>query len=182
MIAGAELGGGGLFGGLCNAARPYFFPDTAVCHGPLVIHWYHTCVNNMNKTDVIKIGRDPSLPPLLPSRLCSEERRRTVNDVVLLLLHSSLFLLSDCLSVSPSFTHLPFIGFGPRGCEAWLSTGAELSKLQQRCKGRGAGGKKRAKKLKEGCAFVWVCACVCVCVCGASTTVTFQPTGQHEAR
>lgn len=78
--------------------------------------------------------------------------------------YTPLFLLSDCLSVSPSFTHLPFIGFGPRGCEAWLSTGAELSKLQQRCKGRGAGGKKRAKKLKEGCAFVWVCACVCVFV------------------
>lgn len=56
---GAKLLGGGGWGvRLHSAACP--FPDTAVWHGPVVIHWYHTHVNNMNKTDVIKIGPAPS--------------------------------------------------------------------------------------------------------------------------
>lgn len=153
------------------------FPDTAVCHGPVVIHWYHTWVNNMNKADVIKIGRAPSPPSLSLLLFCSEEKRstRTANDAAVLLLHSPLLflLLSNCLSASPPFTHLPFHSPGPRGREAWLSTEAALSKLKGSAEERSR-RQTQANKLKEGCIFVCM-------FCGASATVTLQPTGQHEA-
>lgn len=71
----------------------------------------------MNKTDVIKIGRAPSPPSLSLLLFCSEEKRstRTANYAAVLLLHSLLLflLLSNCLSASPPFTHLPFIRLVP---------------------------------------------------------------------
>lgn len=130
MIAGAELEGGGWFGGLCSAACP--FPDTAVCHGPVVIHWYHTCVNNMNKTDVIKIGPAPSPPPHSDAILLWGEKKREdgkwcCSSLTLSPPLSFALRLSFCFS---SFHPSPLHSLGPQSCEAWLSTEAELSKLQ----------------------------------------------------
>ena len=127
----------------------------------------------MNKTDIIKIGLLPPPPslPLLSLSLWGERRTRTSNDVVLLSLSHTLLLfllLPDCLSVPPPFTHLTLHPVSPRGCEAWLSTEAELSRLRGSAKEKSR-RQTRAEEPREGClcVFVWVCACVCVglCVC-----------------
>lgn len=122
MIADAELGGWGLiwegyavllalFQTLQSATVQWSYTDIT-----------HACVDNMNKTDVIKIGPAPSPPFLSADILLSEETRnaRTANDDILLLLHSLLppLLLSDCLFVSPPFTQSPLHSLGPQGCEA----------------------------------------------------------------
>lgn len=164
MIAGAEWGGGGLFGGAVRCHSPLFFPDIAVCHGPLVIHWYHTCVNDMNKTDVIKIGPAPSLPSprSLSPPLWGEKKHSKwcCSPSLTLLLSLFTLRLSFCFSFfHPSPLH-SFWSPGLRGLTEHRGWAVQTPTPVQRESSRG--GKKRAKKLKEGCAFVWVRACVCL--------------------
>lgn len=143
----------GLISGGC-AMLLALFPDTAVCHGPVVIHWYHTWINNMNKTDVIKIGCFPSL---LPAPRGGERQQMTP---LFFSSSSSFLLLSNCLSDSPPFACLPSARLPPQGCEAWLSTEAELSKLKG-----GAEEKRRRQTQANKLKAIYICVCVWVWQC-----------------
>lgn len=69
---------------------------------------------------------------------------------------SSALRSSLCFSsFHPPRLHLP----GPWGCEAWLSTEAELSKLKCNAEEKSR-RQTQANKPKEGCNFIRVCMCV----------------------
>lgn len=116
---------------LCHDA-PALLPDTAFCYGPAVTNWYHTKVNNMNKTDVKK-RLASSLHHYLHSLLIWKKKRdcKRCKDeslsYALLLPFPPSFRLFFALKLSLWFSSFQP---SPRGCEAWLSTAAELSKLK----------------------------------------------------